>query len=247
MINDVQALIADVLGDALALIDDLTLLEVDGIEVGTVTKAAETVSGSTAGLVAKVGSVTLGGITLPGVDLGSTVATINGLVSTVNSTVSGALGSISPGLANLVSVSMFDKDAATGVTSNGGYVNSVAGITALTAKITPPADLLSIVNGLTAAGGIGSAITAAGGTVPGVSTVMGTFEGLLGTAVQALAGGATLKLASVASGASFTTPVASSGGTLPRTGGTAQVAMIGFGLAVAGLATRRLMVAHRAI
>lgn len=247
VLDTVQALVATVLEDALAAIDNLTLLKADGVEVGTVTKATETVGASTAGLVAKIGSISMGGVTLPGVDLASTVAALNGLVTAVNTTVSGALGSIDPGLANLVSVSLFDKDPATGVTSNGGYTNALAGITALTAKVTPPAALATIISSLPAAGGIGSAITGAGGTVPGLSTVMGTFEGLLGPTVQALAGGATLKLASVASGASFTTPVAATGGTLPRTGGTAQVALFGFGLAVAALAARRWVVAHRAV
>lgn len=246
VVDQVQALLAGILADALAALDALTLLEVDGVEVGTVTKATDTVAGSSAGLVAKVGSVTLGGIELPGVDLTSTVATVNGLVTDVNSRLSSALGAVNPGLAGLVSISMFDKDPATGVTSSGGYTKATAGITALTAKITPPADLAGIVAGLTAAGGIASAITSAGGTVPAVSTVMGTLENLLGTSVEALAGGATLRLASVSSGASFTTPVANTGGTLPRTGSSSQVALFGFGLAIAALVGRRAVVAHRA-
>ncbi|HVE93383.1 MAG TPA: hypothetical protein VNB24_00580 [Acidimicrobiales bacterium] len=246
VVDQVQALIADILADALAALDGLKLLEVDGVEVGTITKATDTVAGSTAGLVARVGSISLGGIELPGVDLASTVATVNGLVSDVNSRLSSTLGAVSPGLANLVSISMFDKDPATGVTSAAGYTKAVAGITALTTKITPPADLAAIVAGLPAAGGIASAITSAGGTVPALSTVMGTFENLLGTSVQALAGGATLKLASVNSGASFTTPVASTGGTLPRTGSPSQVALFGFGLAVAALVGRRAVLAQRA-
>jgi len=247
VVDDVQALVAELLTKALALLDGLTLLAVDGVEVGTVTKATETVAGSSAGIVAKVGSISLGGIDLPGVDLTSTLATVNGLVSDVNSRLSTTLGAVNPGLANLVSVSMFDKDPATGVTSAAGYTRAVAGITALTAKVTPPANLAAVVAALPVAGGIASAITGAGGTVPVLSTVMGSFETLLGTSVQALAGGATLRLASISSGASFTTPLASTGGTLPRTGSESQVALFGFGLAIAALVGRRAIVAHRAV
>ena len=74
---------------------------------------------------------------------------------------------------------------------------------------------------------------------------MTTLNGLLGTAVNALAGGASIKLASVTSGASFTTPVASTNGALPRTGGTAQTALLGMALVIAALASRRFVMANR--
>ena len=159
------------------------------------------------------------------------------------------LGSISPDLANLVHVSLFDKDSATGVSKDGGYVKSLAGVTGLTASIVPPLNLTSIVNGLlgnAGTAGIGSILTGAGGSLPVVDTLMSTLNTTLGQAVNALAGGATIKLASVTSGASFTTPVAATNGTLPRTGGTAQTALLGMALVIAAIASRRFVMAHRA-
>ena len=256
VITTVQGLLSSVLSQAMSALDGVSLLSADGIEVGTVTRATNTVSGSAADVVAKIGSIKIGGLTaLPGLDLTSTLAQVSSVTSTITSTLAGVLGSISPDLANLVQVGLFTKDPATGVTSANGYTKSLAGITALTAKIVPPLNLDTIVGGLTsqagAANGIGSILGAIpGASVPGLSTVMGTFNGLLGnsplSAISALTGGATLKLASVTSGASFTTPVASTNGSLPRTGGTAQMALLGMALVIAAIASRRFVLAHRA-
>ena len=116
---------------ALGLLDNISLLKVGGIEVGTITKAADTVAASAADIVAKIGSINVGGLTLPGLDLGSTLSQVTGVLNTVNGTLSSVLGSISPDLANLVKVGLFEKDSATGVTKDGGYIKSLAGVTAL--------------------------------------------------------------------------------------------------------------------
>jgi hypothetical protein len=250
LIDTVQGLLSGVLDTAMGLLDNLSLLKVSGLEVGTQTKAADSVTGSVADIVAKIGGISVGGLQLPGLDLGSTLTQVNGVLNTVNSTLSGVLGSISPDLANLVHVSLFDKDSATGVTKDGGYVKSLAGVTGLTASIVPPLNLTSIVTGLlgnAGTAGIGSILTGAGGTLPVLDTLMDTLNGTgLLDAVNALAGGATIKLASVTSGASFTTPVAATNGTLPRTGGTAQTALLGMALVIAAIASRRFVLANRA-
>jgi hypothetical protein len=245
-LDQVQALVSDVLSTAIHALDNLSLLKVGGVEVGAVTKAADTVQNSTADIVAKIGSINVGGLTLPGLDLASTLTQVNTVVNTVNSTLSSVLGSISPDLANLVNVNMFQKDAATGVTKDGSYVKSLAGVSALTASIVPPLNLTSIVTGLLPANGIGAALTGAGGSLPVVDTLMSTLNSSLGSAVNALAGGASIKLASVTSGASFTTPVAATNGSLPRTGGTAQTALLGMALVIAAIACRRFVLAHKA-
>ncbi|HVV37956.1 MAG TPA: hypothetical protein VHC63_15205 [Acidimicrobiales bacterium] len=248
-IDQVQALVSQVLNTALKALDNVSLLKLGGVEVGANTKAGESVNDSVADIVAKIGSINVGGLTLPGLDLGSTLAQVNSVVNTVNSTLSSVLGAISPDLASLVHVSMFQKDAATGVTKDGGYVKSLAGVSALSASIVPPLNLTSIVNGLlgqAGTAGIGSVLTGLGGTLPVVDTAMTTLNGLLGTAVNALAGGASIKLASVTSGASFTTPVATTNGSLPRTGGNAQMALLGMALVIAAVASRRFVLAHRA-
>ena len=247
-IDDVQAIVSDVLSTALKALDGVSLLKVGGVEVGAVTKAADTVNNSAADIVAKIDGISVGGLNLPGVDLASTLTQINTVVNTVNGTLSSVLGSISPDLANLVHVTMFQKDAATGVSKDGGYVKSLAGVSALTASIAPPLNLTQIVTGLlgnASTDGIGSALTGAGGSVPALDTLMTTFNGLLGQSVNALAGGASIKLASVTSGASFTTPVAATNGSLPRTGGTAQTALLGMALVVAAIASRRFVLAHK--
>ncbi len=248
VLDQVQALVADLLETALGLLDGISLLKVGGIEVGTITKAADTVGASQADIIAKIGSINVGGLTLPGLDLGSTLSQVTGVLNTVNGTISTVLGSISPDLANLVKVGLFEKDSATGVTSSGGYTKALAGVTALNASIVPPLNLDAIVGDLLGGAGIGSILTGSNvlGTIPVLDSLMPTLNGLLGQAVSALSGGASIKLASVTSGASFTTPVAATGGTLPRTGGTAQTALLGMALVIAALASRRFVVAHRA-
>lgn len=246
VIDQVQALVTDLLTTALELLDGLTLLRAEGIEVGTITKAGETVAGSAADIVAKIGAIKIGGLTVPGLDLGATLDQVNGVLNTVNGTLSSVLGTISPDLANIVKVNLFAKDADTGVTQGGGYVKSLAGVSALTAKITPPLNLDGIIGGLLGGtDGIGSILTGLGGNLPVLNTLMPTLTGLLDGVTSVLGGGATIKLASITSGASFTTPVAATNGSLPRTGGTAQMALIGMALTIAAVATRRFVMANR--
>jgi len=253
-ISQVEGLLSGLLETVLSALDGLSLLSADGIEVGTVTRASDTVGGSAADIVAKIGSLNVGGLAIPGLDLTSALATVNSTLATVNGTISDVLGSIAPELANLVNVSMFAKDPATGVTSANGYTKSLAGVTALTASIVPPLNLDAIIGGLLDTGSltdsIGAGILDAGGTLPALSGLMGTFNGLLGdsplNAISALTGGATIKVASVTSGATFTTPVAATGGSLPRTGGTAQMALLGMALVIAAVASRRYVLTHRA-
>ncbi len=245
VIDSVQGLISDVLTTALGVLDGVSLLKVEGVEIGTTTKASDTVAGSVADIVAKIGAIKVGGLALPGLDLGATTAQLNGVLDTVNGTLGSVLGGISPDLANLVKVNLFAKDPATGVTSGGGYIKSLAGVSALTASIVPPLNLAGILGTLTAANGIGSAITGLGGTLPVLSNLMPTLNGLLGGVTSVLGEGATIKLASVTSGASFTTPVAATNGALPRTGGTAQAALLGMALVIAAVASRRFVMANR--
>jgi hypothetical protein len=247
VIDQVQGVLSTVLKTALSALDGLTLLSAQGIEVGTITKAGDTVAGSAADIVAKIGSLKVGGLTVPGLDLGATLDQVNGVLNTVNGTLSSVLGSISPDLANIVKVNLFAKDANTGVTQGSGYVKSLAGVSALTAKITPPLNLDGIVSTLLGATDtIGSVLTSVGGTLPVLNTLMPTLTGLLDGVTSVLQGGATIKLASITSGASFTTPVAATNGSLPRTGGTAQAALMGMALVVAAVASRRFILANRA-
>lgn len=253
LIDELQDALAGVLSDALDILDGLTLLSVDGVEVGLVTKATETVSGSVAEVVAKIGSVSIGNVNLPAIDLAGAVAAVNTAVSTVNGTVKQVLGAVAPGLGDLVTVSVLEPTKS--ITSSGGYIRSRAGMSALAVTIKPPVDLTSIVGGIlgqrTAGTSAGSLIGAAGVALPSLSSSMLDLNSVLG-AVSSLAGGATIKVLDTSSASEFaaastSVPADAPGGNLPRTGGNAlPLAALGALLLVAGLAAGRwAVVAYR--
>jgi len=232
-VDTLQATLAGTINTAMKALDDLTLLKLAGAEVSVGTKAVDTVKGSAATITAKVGDISVGNVTVPGVDLTGPVSQINGLVSTVNGTLSSVLGTISPDLANLVSVSVLDQTKS--VTESGGYVRSRAGITALSASIVPPANLAAIVSTVKAATGAADVVTGLGKSAPVLSTAMTTLESTLGTGLQALASGAQVKVASIQAASDFASASpARSGDELPRTGGSAPIA--GLAMVLAGLA-----------
>lgn len=238
-VDDLQETLAGVITTALGALDGLTLLRLDGANVGIATKAARTVGDSVADVTAQIGGVTIGGISLPGVDLSAAASQVNDLVGTVNSTLSGALGTISPSLANLVSVSVLDQVES--VTADNGYIRSRAGITALTATITPPAELGAIVSTIQSATGAGEILQGLGAPVPGLSDTMTSLETTLGGALQALAGGAVLKVADVQAASDFSAPGPVPADELPRTGGFPLLAGVAGILMVLALGTRRLV------
>src|SRR5205085_8332017 len=86
VIDTVQGLLSTVLSTALSTLDGLSLLKVSGIELGTKTVAADSVPGSVADIVAKIGGISVGGLSLPGLDLGATAAQVNGVLNTINGT-----------------------------------------------------------------------------------------------------------------------------------------------------------------
>lgn len=241
-VDGLQETLTGTLIDALNVLDGLTLLRLDGATVGIATKAAHTVEQSAADVTAEIGGITLGGISLPGVDLGAAASQVNGLVATVNNTLSGALGTIHPSLGNLVSVSVLDQLES--VTADNGYVRSRAGITALTASIVPPAELAAIVSTIQSATGIGDTLKGLGAPVPGFGAAMTDLENTLGAVTGILANGATLKVADVQSASDFTfsasgpVPVSE----LPRTGGYPALATLAAILVIAAIGTRRLAV-----
>lgn len=240
-VDELQGTLAGTLTAALNALDGLTLLRLDGATVGIATKAAQTVEDSVADVTAQVGGISLGGISLPGVDLGAAASQVNALVDTVNGTLSGALGSIDPSLANLVSVSVLDQIES--VTADNGYIRSRAGITALTASIVPPAELGAIVSTIESATGIGDTLQGLGAPVPGFDAAMTDLQNTLGAVTGILANGATLKVAEVQSASDFTAaggvaPVSE----LPRTGGYPALATLAAILVMAAIGTRRLAV-----
>lgn len=236
-IDGLQTQLSDLLESALGALDAAPLLKVTGLDLGVATKAADTVANSTAGIVAKLGAIQVGSATVvPGLDLGATATKLADTVNQVTGAVGGVLGTVDPGLANVVSVKLFEQSKDVKVVN--GYTNALAGLTALTASITPPADLGAIVSKIQGAAGIGDVLGGLGANLaalPDLSTGMTQLEGLLG-GVQGLASGATLKVGEFSSTSEFLPAVAPAanpaparpGGELPRTGGdNAEWAVLG--------------------
>ena len=238
-IDGLQDTLAGAITMALQALDGLTLLRLDGAQVGVATKAAGTVADSVADVTAQVGGITLGGISLPGVDLLAPASQVNELVNTVNGTLSGALGSIHPSLGNLVSVSVLDQVES--ITADSGYIRSRAGITALTAMITPPAELASVLSTIESATGAGEVLSGLGAPVPGFATAMTDLENTLGGVLGILANGATLKVAEVQSASDFAGSGPLPASELPRTGGFPTLAALAAVLCIMALGTRRLV------
>lgn len=211
LIDELQAALSDVLADVLATLDGAPLLQVDSVDVGVTTKAADTVANSAAGITAKIGAIKVGAADQGHVDLVDTLTTINTTVNGVNAQLKDTLKGIDPGLENLVTFSVFERATTTPVTEANGYVTATDGITALKAVVTPPAALATIVSGIQAQAGIADEIIAGGGTVPTLSASMPTLGTTTGNATP-LGGGATVTFGSVSGTSNFAPQVAGGGG-----------------------------------
>jgi hypothetical protein len=241
VVDQLQAQINNLLANGVAALEAAPLLKLDGVEVGVSTKATDSVDTSAADIVGKVGAVQIGGIKLAGVDLAATASQLNALMSSVNSQVGNVLKTVSPDLAGIVNVSVLDQ--AKSVTSTGGYTRSRAGITAVTATVTPPANLAAIVATVTgAANTVGSTL---GSALPAISPAMTQLQSTLGLASSVLTAPATLKVAEVLSASDFAaaaapgTPAGAPGGELPRTGGTPVLPIVAGLLALIAVGARR--------
>ncbi|HEV3225306.1 MAG TPA: hypothetical protein VGZ52_00670 [Acidimicrobiales bacterium] len=159
-LNSVLGQLKNVLDGVANTLDLEPLLRVEGIQVGSIANAADTVANSSATTLASIGDVKVGGIDLGGIDVNATLDQVQALAGQVTSTVNSVLGTISPQLANLVKVDLFKR--ATDVSQSGNYVNAVAGITGLVATVTPP-DICSVLNDVL------SKLPVGGNSLPGVS------------------------------------------------------------------------------
>lgn len=245
LVDELQALVNDLLVDGLTALDDLALLRLEGVEVGVATKAVDTIEGSVASVTGKIGKVRVGLLELPGIDLASTTDQVTAALATVNTALGEVLATVDPALADLVKVSVLDK--ATSIVQVGGYTKSRAGVTAATATITPPANLASLVSGILAqTDDVTAHLTAAGVALPALDGLMTTLNNTLQASNGVLASPAKVQIASVLSASDFriaaapVTPGAPGGSpTLPRTGGP-DLVLFGGLLAVLALAIRRM-------
>jgi hypothetical protein len=250
--NQLTGLVPGLLG----LLDKQALLSLDSVDVGIVTKATDAVSSSVAGVTGKIGNLHVGGITIPGVDL---LSGSQALTSTLAlNSIKGVLGSVDPGLANIIGLKVLDSTG-TGVTSSNGYIQALGKLTAVHVSITPPANLAAILSGLTATSALSQLKTA----VPAfnlASVALPNAAGMdaLGTAlkatpaaavVNALASGASFDVASVQAASNFVPVIASAaapatpGATLPRTGRNAGLAIVGMVLVGLAVTIRRRVLA----
>jgi len=223
LVTVINGQITGLLNGALSGLTNAPLLQVKDLVVGITTKAADTVQNSTADIKASLGSVQVGNLNVPGVDLASVLTNANSTINTVLTQV---------GLGNLITVKALDQSKS--VTADKGSVNALANLTGVHVAIAP---LSSLAGGSTAAAGtdtLGSLYTlAGGGTPPALSSAMATLNGVLATTgAGALAQGATVDVLSVGSASAFTpsgsTPTNPSAatpanGTLAVTGGPTQV------------------------
>lgn len=252
LLTTLQDTLTNLLGTALNLLDDLTLLKLDGATIGATTKATDSLTSSVADVTGKLGGLTVLGIQLPGVDLLAIGELLNGVTSTLGN----VLSVIDPSLKDLVHVGVLEK--ATSLTTANGYNQALAGIDVLNVKITPPAILQNLVGTLTGNTGLSSLgkLQAAGVANPlGELPLLGSGALNLGNllnlpaTVGALTQGLTLKVGSVQSASQFKlasapapavaaapVPVAE----LPRTGGdTRTLGILAAGMAVLALGVRR--------
>ena len=151
------------------VLDLAPLLRIEGVQVGAVATATDAIATSSATVTGAIGHIKLGGIDLGGVDVNSTLAQVQALAGQATSQLDALLAGISPSLANLVSISLFQQ--ATDVSQSGAYVNSVAGITGLIATVTPP-DICALLSDVLSK-------VPVGGSLPGVQLPATPVPGVL--------------------------------------------------------------------
>jgi len=238
-----------------SLLSGTALLSVDGLNIGELATATDTVQNSVATTTASIGHIRVGGIDLGGIDLNATLDQLQALATQITTTVNGVLGSISPSLGNLIQVKLFDRNAS--VSSAAGYTNALAAINALSVTVTPP-DICSLLDSIDTTHTISSVLTAANGQLLSalptpVSDLLGGLTSIVScggeTSVNALTQPLTVKALSVSGAAAFTmpqaittpaTPSTPASPTLPRTGGDSELyLLLGAGFVLIAAALRR--------
>ncbi len=266
-ITTLQTTLTNLINLVTGLLESATVLKVNALDINTVAKATDTVAGSTATANGRLGSLQIGALNLPGIDLTAATAAVNGLLAQIQAALGGVLAPL--GLSNLLAVKLFDKQ--TGVTEAGGIVKAVSSITGLVVKLTPPS-LAALTQLAPPGGGIGTLIpsgatraqstgsVAAAAAAPVLAAaapnpLTGLLSSVLGGA-SLLSKGLELRVGTVQSQSLFAvpaspvpgsplpgspTPASTTPGTLPRTGGEqTALALLAMGLGAAALGARRL-------
>lgn len=244
---EVEALHADTLGDLATTVADASLLTLTGVDVQMVTTAKEALADSLAQVTAEVGSIEVGGNTLPGIDLVDTDAEIDATIGAVTNQINDVLAAADPGLvpadpdlADLVTLSFLDQETEVG--ESDGYTQALASLTAATVSVNPPVDLAGIISALDPANGVGQEISGLGGPALDLGTGTADLETALGA--DPLEGGAEVRVFSLSSSADYTAAAGGpgDGDELPRTGASTTVGLaIGAVLLAGALGGRRLV------
>ncbi len=236
-LDEMETLLVDVVEEIALVLDSAPLLALDGVEVGVKTSAAGTLDATTATVTGAIGGVRVGAIAFDGVDLLGATQAVTDLVTSLEAQLSSVLGLVDPGLANLVDVSLLEQE--TSVTASDGYNRARAGITGVSATITPPANLAEIVATLTSTTEPLSSVI---DTTP-LSAAMNELETTLNLGVAALSQPSTVRAVEVLSASDFravTTGAPAPVDELPRTGGTSLPLILGAAvLATSALVIRR--------
>jgi hypothetical protein len=245
---DLEGLLGSTLETVLGVLDGVALLSIEGLDVGVVTTATDSVATSVADVTAVLGGITVGSLSLEGVDLLATVEQLDGVVAQVEGALGGILGSVDPGLADLVDIGLLEE--ATSVTEEAGAVVADASLTGLRVDVTPDLALLEgLIGSFAATESVGDVLGGLGLPVP-VSPVTTFNESLTaagdGGQVVVLGDGLSVRLASIAQRSTFA-PVASAATpeappSLPVTGSNDTVVLLVAALAAAGaLGLRRVV------
>jgi len=247
--DTLQSTLGELLATALTTLDQTSLLKLEGVDVSVTTKAADTLDNSSAEVTGKIGAVTVGNLSLPAIDLLETADVVNGKIDEVNETVNGVLSLVTDGavdLSGLVDVEVLQRSRS--VETVDGYNVAKAGLTGLTATITPPAELDALIDAIQQHTVDGESVSALldgyGVDVPELSLAMTELEATLGAGIEALQDGATVNVVQVLGESHFRPQVGTPGtGTndpLAETGANSgRVAAVGFLLVAFGLGLSR--------
>lgn len=237
-LDELETLLVAAVEEIAAVLDTAPLVALDGVTVAVETAAAGTLEATTATVTGAIGGVRIGSVAIDGVDLLAAAQTISDLVAAVNAQVSSVLGLVDPDLANLVSVSVLEKE--TSVEASGGYNRARAGITGVEATITPPSNLAEIVATVTSVTEPLSSVI----DTTGLSDEMNQLEATLNLGVAALSQPSTVRAVEVLSASDFRAATSTTGGPapvdeLPRTGTSWPLALGAAVLATSALLMRR--------
>lgn len=251
VVNQLTSQLQGLLANVLPALDAAPLLSVQGLQVGITTKAADTIANSAAGITAKIASLKVGNVSLPGLDLAAAAATASSTVSTLTSKLGSTLGAINPGLANMITVQALTQSKS--ISASGGYTHALAGITALTVKLTPPANLAAIVgslNGaLSAPTSVGSILGSALPALPQASAIsqLASSLGNATSAVGALSQGATITVGQVQASADFAPVTATAAPSTPAPNAVAPTELPRTGQDSSGLAVLGVLLVATAV